>query len=577
MKREKMIKRVLITLILLFSILPCVLGQAIPFEREVTLYNPYRPSLNVATKRSFLPELNDPIQARPQFEYNVNAQPLMPEYTISPIRAAELLPEPLPKLYKSYINAGLGTQWSGLLGLGEISIASERAQKGAIGFYGRHFSSTGKIKLDNNEKVNAGYMDNEALLFGKKLFSRSVLEGSAFFTQNIRHAYGYDTDIIGYIPEKDDIKIKYNDVGAKLAFYSTNLDSTRLNYNFNLSYDYFFYKENISRHRVLADGLMAKSIKTLYAGVGINYELYMPSDPIFPIYDNEFIFAISPFLKKSTSKYNFKLGLELLRNRAGELRVYPNLNLGFTIVPSYINFFTSLDGYLERNDPTKILDINPFLLPDAYFFHGRPDTDHEIVATAGLKGSNGIGGRYLISASYSIIDDMLFYSNLISYSNLVSPNGITPSMGNYFIPIVGGGNILNIHGEITGKITDKLSFSGSGNIYDYNFERKPWNKPAWDAKFGLDYNLKNKILAGAELTAIGKRTNVISQSFRMPLQHEIEMPVHYNLNLKAEYRYSKTLSFWLKLNNIALKDYYEWAFYPSHRFMFMAGVSCSLW
>ena len=39
----------------------------------------------------------------------------MPDYTISPIKAAALLPDPLPKLYKSYINAGLGntsfTSW----------------------------------------------------------------------------------------------------------------------------------------------------------------------------------------------------------------------------------------------------------------------------------------------------------------------------------------------------------------------------------------------------------------------------------------------------------------------------------
>ena len=153
-------------------------------------------------------------------------------------------------------------------------------------------------------------------------------------------------------------------------------------------------------------------------------------------------------------------------------------------------------------------------------------------------------------------------------------------MGNYFMPIVDLGNIFNLHGEINGKISDKLLFNGSANIYNYNFENKPWNKPAWDAMFGLDYNLRDKILAGVELMATDKRTNAINADYHSKnagyTLREIEMPSHFNINLKAEYRYSKILSFWLKCNNISFDDYYEWAFYPSHRFLFMAGFSYSL-
>ena len=572
-----MIQRVLITLFLSILIAPCILAQELP-KREVTLYNPYQPSLNIAVKRSFLPEMKDEDQPKPQFSYNVNAQPLIPQYTISPIKAATLLPDPLPKLYKSYINAGIGTHLSGL---GELSIASERSKKGAVGFNARHFSSNGKIKLDNNQKVNAGYMDNDVSLFGKKFFSKSTLEGSIDFTQRIRHAFGYDTAIVGFVPEKDSIKMRYNDIGAKISYLSTNLDSTQLYYNFNLSYDYFSHKENLFIQKFLLDGVMSKAVNSFYVGAGINYELYMPSDSIY--FDNEFIFALSPFLKKSTSQWNFKIGLEFLSDRAGNFHVYPDLNFGFTVVPSFINFFASLSGYLERNDPLKVVGVNPYLANTPFFgsdsvalsLFRLPDTDHELVVTAGLKGSNGIGGRYLVSASYSVINNMLFFSNV------VSPDNVTPkAMGNYFIPIVDLGNIFNLHGEINGKISDKLLFNGSANIYKYNFENTPWNKPAWDAKFVLDYNLRDKILAGVELMATDKRTNAFNADYHSKnagyTLREIEMPSHFNINLKAEYRYSKILSFWLKCNNISFDDYYEWAFYPSHRFLFMAGFTYSL-
>ena len=103
-----MIKRNLIIPILIFSSLLTVNGQVkkqdTGLKREVTLYNPYKPTLPDSKKRSFLPDLNDTSKVRPSFRYDVKTTPFLPEYTISPIKAAALLPDPLPKLYKSYIN-----------------------------------------------------------------------------------------------------------------------------------------------------------------------------------------------------------------------------------------------------------------------------------------------------------------------------------------------------------------------------------------------------------------------------------------------------------------------------------------
>ncbi|MDR2887464.1 MAG: hypothetical protein LBV26_05630, partial [Bacteroidales bacterium] len=266
MNKHKMIQRYSIILILTSAILSGTRAQQNSdqaLSREVTLYNPYRPSLGAATKRSLLPELNDTAQTKPQFRYGVNAQPLMPQYTINPIKAATLLPDPLTKLYKSYINAGLGTHLSGL---GELSIASERSKKGAAGLYARHLSTSGKIKLNNDQKVNAGYMDNDISLFGKRFIDRSVLEGSVDFTQKTRHAYGYNTSLWGYTPDKDSTGMKYTGIGATVSYTSANIDSGKLYYDINLAYDYFTHKKDLSRNRVVADALLAKQFGSFYAG-----------------------------------------------------------------------------------------------------------------------------------------------------------------------------------------------------------------------------------------------------------------------------------------------------------------------
>lgn len=546
-------------------------------KREVTLYNPYKPSLNTVRKRSFLPEMKDTAQMRPVFKYEVNSEPFMPSYSINPIKAAALLPDPLPRLYKSYINAGLGTYLSPL---GEISITNERSKKGAAGLYARHFSTNGKVKLENDSKVFAGYMDNDASVFGKKFIKKSLLEGSVDFTQKTRYAYGYDPEITGYAPEKEDIRMRYNNIGAKTSFSSATLDSTELSYDVNLRYDYFHYLPDMFQHKISVDGDFAKSIKGLYAGSGINYELYMPADSISK--GSDFIFALSPFIKKAKEQWNFKLGFEVLRDRRNNIHLYPDVEFGFNVIPSYLSFFTTLSGYLERNDALKIVSENPYLAnkkffapqPEAILF-GLPDTDHELIVSAGLRGNTGIGGNYIVSASYSMIESMLFYTNI------VSPDTVLPrAMGNYFMFIMDTGSLLNIHGEMTGNITEKLSFSGTANFYNYSFGITPWNKPSWEGKFALHYNLRDKITGGAEISAIGKRKYVINGDFlsrnQSYIRQEIDMPSHFNLNLSAEYRYSKILSFWTKFNNICFRDYYEWSYYPSQRFLFMVGFTYSL-
>jgi hypothetical protein len=207
-----------------------------------------------------------------------------------------------------------------------------------------------------------------------------------------------------------------------------------------------------------------------------------------------------------------------------------------------------------------------------------PNTDHALIISSGLKGNTGIGGNYLVSASYSLINDMLFYSNIIFPFGMLAPE-----VGNHFIPLHDDVELLNIHGEIGGLISDKISYNGSANWYKYTLSENDfaWNKPAWDTRIGVKYNLKDKIIIGAELTGIGKRKlhvmvlNIMSSS--TPTTHIIlDMPVHFNLNLSAEYRYSKILSFWAKFNNISYNRYYEWAYYPSQRFLCMLGFTYSL-
>ena len=90
---------------------------------------------------------------------------------------------------------------------------------------------------------------------------------------------------------------------------------------------------------------------------------------------------------------------------------------------------SGLSGKLEKNEPLKIISENPLSGQTDSLFT-LPNTDHELIASAGLKGNSGIGGNYLVSVSYSMISDMLFYSNLV-LDDSISPI----ERGNYFLPL----------------------------------------------------------------------------------------------------------------------------------------------
>lgn len=577
-----MIKRnIIISILIIFSLLPVkaqVKKQDNGLKREVTLYNPYKPSLPEATKRSFLPDMNDTSKVRPDFHYDVKTTPFLPEYNISPIKAASLMPDPLTKLYKSYIKLGIGNY---LTPLAELSITNERSKNGAIGFYASHFSTNGKVDLDNGHRGFASYMDNDASLFGRRFFRKNILGGSIDYSQKSRYAYGYSPAFIDYSPTKKDIRLPYNNIGANARFSSINLDSTEFSYDFGMSFNYFTAAENLFQRKFSLTGEMSKSYNGFYVGSGLSFDHYRIPDSL--LVNAKYVFALSPFVKKASDQWSFKLGLEFLLDRnmtsAAKLHIYPDLDFSFNIVPSYINFFAGLTGYLEKNEPLKVISDNPFLLSKGSLFT-VPNTSHDLIISTGLRGNTGIGGNYILSASYSLISNMLFYTNLVKPDTI-----FTPQHGNFFAPITDDVELLNIHGEMSGALSDKLSFNAAANIYKYtlsNFDYA-WDKPNWDGKLGLKYNLRDKIIGGMELSLQGSRKMIVNgQNLSMAtpppsqLPVQIDMPAHFNVNLSAEYRYSKILSFWAKLNNLSTKRYYEWVYYPSQGFIFMVGFTYSL-
>jgi hypothetical protein len=567
-------------------------------QREVRLYNPFRPTLSEAGKKSFFPDMTDTTSMRHEFTYKVTPEPFSPPYTVSQIRPAALLADPLPRLYKSWLNIGFGNYFTPV---GELSITNERSRSGMLAFYARHYSSNGKIQLENNKRVPAGYMDNDAVLYGKKFMQSSLLSGSLDFTQMTRHAYGYDTLFTTWEPEREDIRLSFMSAGASAAISSLRADSGSLVYDFGLGYNYFRQSAELWQHDVKINFDAGKSIRALtprraprrsgvshfYGRVRGSYEL--------SLFDNavevqpRHILTVNPALSKKSNEWSFNLGVravtETRRHDIGtlsedyktRLHIYPDINLNIAVIPSFLSFHLGLEGDLANNSVTETVRVNPFIITDGSLYR-IPYTDNEIVARIGLSGSVIPSTTYKINGSYTVFRDMLFFSNVVWDGGAIFPEGV----GNFFVPVMSDGNLANVGAELNTAVTPRLSAKLKADYYSYTLTdiAFPYNKPAFDGSVRFRYNLRDKIIAGAGLNAIGKRTAFITPMTLLgpppsPVD-DVELPMYINMNLSAEYRYTKILSFWVRMSNMSFNRHYEWAYYPSQRFMFMAGFSYSL-
>ncbi len=553
--------------VLLISVIATGQTQEETIRRSVTLYNPYKPTLQEATKRALLPSADDTTTVNVSFRYDFTPGSFVPEYEVSPIKSAVLSPDPLPDLTKGYVSLGIGTYLSPFM---EISVSNGRSRSGTIGLFTRTYGSAGKVELANDDRVYGGFLDNQALLYGKKYFRRSRFDSDIDFRQMTRFAYGYDPEVTGYDPDKKDIRSLYYDVSAKARYFTMEPDSSDVNWDATLRYNLFTRQGDGIQHNPGITASAGTDMFGLYGGLNAEYDLYLFTKGIDHKARN--LLTLAPYITKGNEEWRFRFGVKLAADLkenhealvGGDTKLYmhfyPDVAFTFRVIPKFLRFTAAVDGSLENNQARNIAYVNPWMMPGDTLYNLR-STDNKLRITAGISGNMNVTATYALDVSYTMFSDMLLFMN------------DTIGVGNYFVPSYADGNLLKVRGEVKYPVNPKMTLSLLGNYYAYDISGHDhaWHKPKWDGTAKLDYNLRNKIVASATFSLIGKRYARV----RAP-EETVMLPFHPNLNLGVEYRYTPVLSFWVKCNNISYNRYFEWNYYPARNFMLLGGFSYSL-
>ncbi|MFC2089428.1 hypothetical protein ACFLT1_01530 [Bacteroidota bacterium] len=528
-------------------------------QEEVRVVKPYTPTLSGAEKIQLMPSIDDTVSyERSDLEYSIFSKRYETDFTVVPIEAAKMIKPPLEKLYKSQLKLGMGNY---LTPLAELRINQVRSSKGNFGFLARHHSMNGQIRLENDQKVAAGFNENQLEFKGKRYTSKRTLTYNAGANYNTYMHYGVDTLYADSV-SKENMLHDFLDAHAGIGFKSARADSVHLEYDGSLNYHFFTHAFNQMEHGAVLDVNAEKPFRNFRLGGDLGLSYFGHQVTWDPLLTNQFMIKINPYLSKSTSEWMFRAGFNTyteIRNGQVLPHFYLQGKFTFNIVKDILVPYFGIDGYEETNNYRKISNENPYIVPGLAVL----PTNHKMYVYAGLKGKFTDFLAWNFRGSYSAIDDQYFYATNTNHY-----------FENQFEVLYDDYTVINLHGEFNILPISSLQILLKGNYFYYQMTREqyPWYQPAFDVNLRAMYNLGDKILADAALFVIGPRYYPSLVSGGVPG----ELGTTVDLNLGVEYRYTKLLSFWARLDNIIAQPYYMWYNYPSYRFRFMLGFTYGL-
>jgi hypothetical protein len=545
-------------LILIFGYIAATLAQTGGMKDiELKATSEFEPTIKDAVKLGDLPEIKDTVKKIANINYGIVSTPLVSKYEVIPIDAAKMQNEPLSKLYRSLLKVGMGTYTTPY---GEFWINSLRTRDVAYGAHIKHISSASHLK----DVGYSGYSDNEGEVFGKKFYKKHTLSGEFNYKRNVVRFYGYDTTENNL--SKDYTKQRYQLFEPVVKLQSHYTDSSKINHFIKLGYHNLTDIYNVAENNIKLNTVFNTFINKERLFVAFDADFYnhkIPNDTF-----NDVIVRLNPYFETHGKKWMVDIGLsatvDAFSGESAKFYFHPQLNAQFDVYESIIIPYAGVNGGLQKNSLRSLSNENPFIGSTLNY----KNSNTKINLFGGLKGNLSSKTSYDAKVSYSIVDSMHFF--VIDYTK----NG---ALDNQYKVIYDNTNLLNVSGQVKYQYKEKIHFIAKGNYNMYKPKNltRAYHKPDFDLTFSTVYNLKSKIILKGDIYVIGNQfalTKISDANFNYTTEPKLMKGI-VDVNLGAEYRYSKMLSFFVNFNNIANTRYYRWEKYPSQRFNLMAGLT----
>ncbi|MBK7182962.1 MAG: TonB-dependent receptor [Bacteroidetes bacterium] len=517
----------------------------------------FRPTIADASKMNETPVVVDSTKKLPLGAYGFNSKKINTGFDVDPIAPAQMVGEPLTKLYSGLVKIGMGTYTTPY---GEVWFNSLRSKEHAYGFRMKHLSSKATLK----DYGFAGFSDNEISLYGKKFLKEHTLSGNFDYARNVVHFYGYDPTLFEL--EDDATVQRFNLFSANADLMSHYPKASRYNHDIKLSYYNLADLYKSSENNIKASGYLQTALykELLRVNASVDYYNYKTKTDT----TNNTIITLNPNFIAKGERYSAQLGVSFVMDMfvQSKFYFYQKVDLSYNIFDEIIIPFVGASGGLQKNSFKTLTDNNPFVFSELMM----KNSNQKYELYGGLKGTLSSKIAYNARASYQSVGDMALFVN--DREELLQ---------NRFNVIYDDVEVLNVGGEVTYQSREKLRINLRGDYFNYKAqtELRAWYKPELVITLSANYNLRDKIVAKVDLFYLG---NQFAKTFEADASSATgekvvakELNGVFDANIGLEYRYNKKLGFFLNVNNIASVRYMRYMNYPTQRFNLMGGLSYS--
>lgn len=515
----------------------------------------YRPILAESAKISDSPEGDTTSTNPPAMTYSIRSQKAETNYETSTIKAVKIKDEPLAKLYSSYIKLGLGNYSKYH---GDLYVNALRSKTGSIGLSLNHHS--GSPGLD--DVGPAPYSHNHGGVNGKYLLENKTFSGEFNFDRNTVHYYGYNSE--DTILDKSQIAQRFNIFGVKLNFATNYLKNDHIDYAAGVDWNSVSDKYEVTESDFRLHGFVGKDLSSFYLKADLSFDYFKKSRASYELLStytdlNRNIINFVPMIRLKNEKAKLNLGVDVAmeKNLESKVHLFPKVDFTMPIAANVFYLFANVGGAVVKNNFLTMALENPFINSA----NEPQNTINKLELKGGVNGNFSSRVSFLASVNFTAFDDLQLYYNDSIYENKFNVSYIN-------------GKVLNIHGELTYRASEKFTTSIHFDQYKYSldFSQKAWHKPNTEVKLDAKYNMRDKLYVNASIFGRG--------SYFVRVQElngfsEKSVKGYIDANLGLEYRYSKILSVFANLNNVGFARYYYWNNYPSERFNMLAGITYS--
>ncbi len=527
------------------------------------------------------PKLIDTVIPYSEIQYPLLSLKYETTFSLDTIQAAKIkLVDKLPEIYPGYVRVGVGSKF---MPLAEVYYNSVRSRKLVYGAHLKHLSSFGAIpgyapaQFDRTQlNLTAIYNENKYSIDGRMHFNSMGL-----------HQYGFANENA----PKDSIAQRFTDFGASFLFSKHKKDSLSFNYNAGLKYNYFqdkkpkadtmvnwYARENYVELNGKAWYKLKKEIINADLDLKLNsYRYGVPGDSVSSIdtglVNTDFIFNLRPNITTyaKNNRLKIKFGADLALNVTGtqtksraKMYVYPDIELKYSLFDDILIPYLEIKGGLVQNTFKSLSRQNEFLLSNIQL----ANENNIINATLGIKGTLSDKMMFNANARFGIVKDKALFVTDTLYAR-----------SNQFRVIYEDMNVASIQGSLIYQSTEKLKIEAIGTFNSYMTKNTifAWNLPQIQVVARGYYKIRENLSVQLDANLEGGRyAQVYKQSesdHTENMQYAKKLGFISDLNLGAEYQYSKKLSAFLQFNNLAAQRYKRWYNYPVQGFQVLGGVT----